>query len=56
MPDMASANRDELAYDKADQIDFYRPDNQHVAFGHGAHHCLGASLARMEMQMAVIAW
>jgi cytochrome P450 RapN len=53
MPEMGSANRDELVYAKADQIDFHRSDNQHVAFGYGAHHCLGASLARMEMQMAI---
>ncbi len=53
MPDMSSANRDELVFDKPDQIDFHRPENQHVAFGHGAHHCLGAPLARMELQMAV---
>jgi cytochrome P450 len=53
MPDTASANRDELVYEHADQIDFHRPENQHVAFGHGAHHCLGAPLARMELQMAV---
>ena len=53
MADMSSANRDESVYPHADQVDFHRPENQHVAFGHGAHHCLGAPLARMEMQMAV---
>ena len=53
MPDMSSANRDESVYAHADQVDFHRPENQHVAFGHGAHHCLGAPLARLEMQMAV---
>jgi cytochrome P450 len=53
MPDMGSANRDEVTYEHADQIDFHRTENQHVAFGHGAHHCLGAPLARMELQMAV---
>jgi cytochrome P450 RapN len=51
--DMSSANRDESIYPHADQVDFHRQENQHVAFGHGAHHCLGAPLARMEMQMAV---
>jgi cytochrome P450 RapN len=53
MPDMLSANRDELVYEHADEIDFHRADNQHVAFGHGAHHCLGAPLARLELQMAI---
>lgn len=53
MAEMSSANRDESVYPHADQVDFHRAENQHVAFGHGAHHCLGAPLARMEMQMAV---
>jgi cytochrome P450 RapN len=53
MADMGAANRDELVYEHADQIDFHREENQHVGFGHGAHHCLGAPLARMEMQMAI---
>jgi cytochrome P450 RapN len=51
--DIISANRDETVYEHADQVDFHRSENQHVGFGHGAHHCLGAPLARMEMQMAV---
>jgi cytochrome P450 len=53
LADLASANRDELVYRNADQIDFFRAENPHVAFGHGAHHCLGAPLARMELQTAV---
>ncbi|HEY4457325.1 MAG TPA: cytochrome P450 [Pseudonocardiaceae bacterium] len=53
MPNLTSANRDELVYEHADEVDFHRAENQHVAFGHGAHHCLGAPLARLEMQMAI---
>ncbi|HEY4460657.1 MAG TPA: cytochrome P450 [Pseudonocardiaceae bacterium] len=51
---IASANHDELVYDRAEEIDLHRTEkNQHVGFGHGAHHCLGAPLARMELQMAL---
>lgn len=50
---MASANRDDAVFDRPDEIDFTRTDNPHVAFGHGVHHCLGAPLARLELQLAV---
>ncbi len=53
LPYEISANHDELVYEHPGQIDFHRTENQHVAFGHGAHHCLGAPLARMELQLAV---
>jgi cytochrome P450 len=43
-----SANRDEEAFDHPDGFDVGRNPNKHVAFGFGAHHCLGAQLARME--------
>ena len=47
---LAAANRDELVFDHADEVDFDRETNPHIAFGHGAHHCLGAPLARVELQ------
>lgn len=47
------ANRDPEVFEHPDEIDFHRPANPHVAFGHGAHHCVGASLARMELQVAI---
>lgn len=50
---IASANRDGAVFDRPDEIDFTRTDNPHVAFGHGVHHCLGAPLARLELQLAV---
>jgi cytochrome P450 RapN len=50
---IGSANRDESVFERPDEIDFHRPENPHVAFGHGVHHCLGAPLARLELRMAV---
>ncbi|KRV50529.1 cytochrome [Wenjunlia vitaminophila] len=46
-----SANRDPAVFADPDALDFDRQHNPHLAFGHGPHHCLGASLARMESQM-----
>jgi cytochrome P450 len=43
-----SANRDEDVFDQADRFNVGRNPNKHVAFGFGAHYCLGAQLARME--------
>ncbi|XTZ16954.1 cytochrome P450 [Micromonospora echinospora] len=48
-----SANRDERVFTDADQIDLAHPVNPHVAFGHGVHHCVGAQLARMELQVVL---
>lgn len=43
-----SANRDEDVFANADSFDVGRDPNKHVAFGFGAHFCLGAQLAKME--------
>jgi cytochrome P450 len=48
-----SANRDGDAFPDPDVVDFHRETNPHIGFGHGAHHCLGAQLARMELQVAL---
>ena len=47
---ISSANRDPEAFPNADTFDIFRHPNQHVAFGSGTHHCLGATLARVEGQ------
>ncbi|MGE0218784.1 cytochrome P450 [Mycolicibacterium sp.] len=44
-----SANRDEEVFDEPFRFDVGRDPNKHLAFGYGVHFCLGASLARMEM-------
>jgi cytochrome P450 len=44
-----SANRDEDVFAASDAFDIDRPElRKHIAFGHGAHFCLGAQLARLE--------
>ena len=47
-----SANRDAAVFDDPFRFDIARSPNLHVTFGFGAHVCLGASLARMEMRIA----
>ncbi|WHT16692.1 cytochrome P450 [Crossiella sp. CA-258035] len=49
---LASANRDPGQLDRPDELLLDRPPRPHLAFGHGAHHCLGAPLARSEMRAA----
>ncbi|MFH7597402.1 cytochrome P450 [Streptomyces racemochromogenes] len=48
-----AANRDALRFTAPGVLDIRRPANQHLGFGHGVHHCLGAPLARMELQEAL---
>lgn len=45
-----SANRDDAVFDDPTTFDVGRTPNRHLAFGFGAHYCLGASLARMELK------
>ena len=53
LPSLASANRDASVYTEPDELDLHRAESSHVGFGHGPHHCVGAPLARMELQVAL---
>lgn len=51
-----AANRDPEQFDRASEVVLDRPHNRHAAFGVGAHRCLGAHLARMELRVALRTW
>ncbi|MBV1856112.1 cytochrome P450 family protein [Catellatospora tritici] len=53
MVSLLSANHDPRAFADPERFDPARTDNQHLAFGHGLHYCLGAPLARLEAQIAI---
>lgn len=48
-----TANRDPAKFDRPDELDLRRPAQPHMTFGWGAHHCLGAPLAVLELQVAI---
>lgn len=48
-----SANRDESVFSDPDELELTRHPNPHMAFGHGPHFCLGAQLARLELQASL---
>jgi cytochrome P450 len=53
---VAAANRDPRCFAHPDQIDWHREaseTSQHLALGHGIHHCLGAGMTRMEAEIGL---
>lgn len=54
MASIGSANRDPRAFAEPDALDLARTPNQHLALGIGPHFCLGAQLARIELQEALL--
>ncbi len=53
---LATATRDEAAFENAKTVDIARTPNNHIAFGAGPHRCLGSHLARRELKIALEEW
>ena len=53
---LGAADVDAAEFEDPEHVDFSRPRNRHLAFGGGAHRCLGSHLARMELRVAMEEW
>jgi cytochrome P450 len=53
---LGAADTDDAEFAEAQDVDFERARNRHVAFGAGPHRCLGSHLARMELEVALEEW
>ena len=53
---LGAANVDDAEFPNADELDWDRQVNRHLAFGGGIHRCLGSHLARLELRVALREW
>lgn len=55
VPLTAAANQDAVVFAEPDRFNPERAENPHIAFGHGRHYCLGAPLARLQLEVGMTA-
>jgi len=53
---LGASNIDAGEFSEPERVDFERERNKHIAFGAGAHRCLGSHLARLELEVAMQVW